>query len=323
MAAIKKYDSSIFLDTVFTHLQRAEYFFRQGKETSDDQFYTDVIYRCNQAFEGGLKEAYKILAQKDEHSVSQETPNNIEKYFASNKLFKDRVLKQFENYRKEWRNKSTHDHKLFFDQSEAFLALVSVSAFIYLLFNQILEQLGFANSVAQSNNLPRNSESLANLAITEAIELIIDSFLQQFEKSSVDTSMKEQVFSGMLHGFLAQTFPQIKIRREPLIVSNNYLLRPDFVFEINNSPCILEVKRRIDIGVRDADIHQVITYMNATGARHAVLFYYARSDRKMLKQTATHTINAKTYHIVVYAPAPAANLFTSLAHKDSSPTIDN
>lgn len=128
--SIKKVDSSTYLDSIFTHLSRAEFYYKQGK--NDVNFFNDVIYRSNQAYEGALKESYKVLAGKSDEEVKRKTPNEIENFFENNNIFRERVLQLFKNYRQEWRNKSTHDHKLFFDENEAFIALVNVTSFTHL-----------------------------------------------------------------------------------------------------------------------------------------------------------------------------------------------
>ena len=46
------------LETSFRHLSR-------GQLDGDETAFTDVIYRTNQAFEGSIKEAYRVLAQQD------------------------------------------------------------------------------------------------------------------------------------------------------------------------------------------------------------------------------------------------------------------
>jgi|APAra7269096714_1048519.scaffolds.fasta_scaffold17511_4 hypothetical protein len=69
---IAQIEKSIFLDAVISHLERAEHYYSLGED--DDNYYNDVIYRTYQAFEGVLKEAYKILAGKSESEVTKETP---------------------------------------------------------------------------------------------------------------------------------------------------------------------------------------------------------------------------------------------------------
>ena len=106
------------IETAFKHLSR-------GQRTDDQAAFTDAIYRTNQAFEGSIKEAYRVLAGQD---PTKTRPFDIENYLEKNSVFRTRVLNQISSYRKEWRNPSTHDYKLDFDESEAFLAIVSVSA---------------------------------------------------------------------------------------------------------------------------------------------------------------------------------------------------
>ena len=130
------------LESVITHIERAEQYLNKGKDTNDDHLFTDVIYRTNHAFEGILKEAYTALTGKD---GSKKTPNEIENYFLNNNILNQRVIELLKNYRQEWRNTSTHDYNLFFNHSEAFLAIVSVSAFVHVLLNQILDKVHFDN----------------------------------------------------------------------------------------------------------------------------------------------------------------------------------
>jgi len=132
----------LHIETAFRHLSR-------GKGESDDTAFTDAIYRTNQAFEGSIKEAYRVLAGKD---PSKKTPFEIEGYLEENGVFRYRVLKQFTNYRTEWRNPSIHDYKLDFDESEAFLAIVSVAAFACLLLDEITERLSFLKSKAETES---------------------------------------------------------------------------------------------------------------------------------------------------------------------------
>lgn len=97
----------------------------------------------NQAFEGGLKEAYKVLTNQNPSRI---TPYKIEKYMQDTNLFKEKVLVQFTRYGEEWRNPSAHDHTFDFDESEAFLAIVSVCDFTNVLIDQISQHLPFEDA---------------------------------------------------------------------------------------------------------------------------------------------------------------------------------
>lgn len=96
------------IETSFKHLDR-------GQSQDDEQAFTDAVYRTNQAFEGSIKEAYRVLAGKDPEKI---TPFEIENYLDKSSVFKPRVLAQFTTYRTKWRNPSTHDYTLSFDESE-------------------------------------------------------------------------------------------------------------------------------------------------------------------------------------------------------------
>lgn len=62
---IFKIKENIGLQSVVTHIEIAEKYLSKGIDENDENFFTDVIYRTNHAFEGILKEAYQILANKN------------------------------------------------------------------------------------------------------------------------------------------------------------------------------------------------------------------------------------------------------------------
>jgi hypothetical protein len=106
--------SELGIQAIIHHIEISESHYVLGK-SNGEHLYTDVIYRTNQAFEGALKEAYRVLTGSD---PSKKSPNEIEKHFESSKLLKERVLAQFATYRTDWRNKSTHDYQLFFSSQD-------------------------------------------------------------------------------------------------------------------------------------------------------------------------------------------------------------
>lgn len=153
------------LKAIKRHIGAAIRHFERG-DTGDFDTFTDAIYRTNQAFEGGLKEAYRVLASKDPIKLS---PFEIENYLEKNKLIRPRVLKQLTRYREDYRNPSTHDHKLDFDADEALLAIVSVCAFTKLLVNQMASKFAFeaASSLPPQKNVNLSGDK------DEIIELIL------------------------------------------------------------------------------------------------------------------------------------------------------
>jgi hypothetical protein len=55
---------SVGLRSVLRHIEAAYGHLSRGQTQQDDSAFTDAIYRTNQAFEGSIKEAYRILAAK-------------------------------------------------------------------------------------------------------------------------------------------------------------------------------------------------------------------------------------------------------------------
>jgi hypothetical protein len=135
------------LKAVMAHIEAALRHLKRGQADADSSLFTDVVFRCNQAFEGSVKEAYRVLAKKD---PQQTTPFQIEKFMASANLLRKKVLDQFTRYRTEWRNPSTHDYTLDFDEDEALLAIVTVTVFAIVLCDQIDGALAFDAAAAST-----------------------------------------------------------------------------------------------------------------------------------------------------------------------------
>lgn len=152
-------DHSQGLNAIVRHVKAAIRHLERDQSADPDSC-TDAIYRTNQAYEGSLKEAYRVLAGKDPSGL---TPFQIEGYLETNNTVRPRVLTQLVRYRQDYRNPSTHDYKLDFDNDEALLAIVSVCGFAKLLINQIRSKL--ASDAAQA----RVATSTAAFGTTDAL----------------------------------------------------------------------------------------------------------------------------------------------------------
>ncbi len=139
-------DFSPGLSAIVRHIDAAIKHFERAQQDSDEDAFTDVIYRTNQAYEGSLKEAYRAIANKN---PSRKTLFEIEKFFQENKGLRARVLTQMSRYREDYRNPAAHDYKLDFDENEALLAILSVAAFAKLLVDQIAAAELFAKAKSE------------------------------------------------------------------------------------------------------------------------------------------------------------------------------
>lgn len=248
---------------VVIHLEAAGKLLELGTALPDDAFFTDVIYRANHAFEGALKEAFEVLAEKES---SGKTPHQIEQYLEKDGVLGDRVLTLLTNYRKEWRNPSTHDHRLFFKEQEAFLALVSVSAFVRILLDQIArkcwyeaEKTAFDAHAADVKRDADPADVLANLLL-EFSQTHLPS-LERGRNNEVETH-------GLLHAFLESRLQSSDLQSEPTIGG----LRPDYALTVNGERAVLEIKLlrggKIDM---ETNRMKVKAYMRAANVRLGAL----------------------------------------------------
>jgi hypothetical protein len=233
------------LRAVQTHIGAAMRHHERGLIEADDSAFTDVIFRCNQAFEGSVKEAYRVLAREDPNRMSI---HDIEKFLGSDNRLRQKVLQQFTRYRQEWRNPSTHDHTLDFDDAEALLAIVSVTAFAIVLCDQIAEQIAFDAAAAAPTSPPSAAEEKTSL-----MELVIGrtlSFLSNYDEtgSTLSHRQKAMQLEGALGGFLASEFANfdgvaVSTGEQFAVSDQRAHAEADIVVSRGDERVILELKR--------------------------------------------------------------------------------
>lgn len=230
------------LDAVVIHIETAEKYLVRGRDEKDDSFYTDVVYRTNHAFEGILKEAYTVFTEKNDAKV---TPYEIENYLANNSTLKQRVMSLFTNYRQEWRNPSTHDYQLFFTEQEAFLAIVSVSAFANILLDQMIEQVNFkleqkrVESYAQE--IKEGIEKYNSRELLDKVTQLLLAFSDELIKSMPSSPRNEAELLGMLSGFISSVDKNIQANSQTIRLGTR-IFEPDLSFSSGEENIILEVK---------------------------------------------------------------------------------
>ncbi|QEL55188.1 hypothetical protein [Chromobacterium paludis] len=275
----------LHIETAFRHLSR-------GQESDDDTAFTDAIYRTNQAFEGSIKEAYRVLAGQD---PTKKRPYDIENYLEQNNIFRSRVLSQLTTYRTEWRNPSAHDYKLDFDESEAFLAIVSVSAFACLLLDQIAERLAYTRSQAEAE--AQKLELAATLAQTMNADILVrvTELLTQFcaihfpAAAGSSGKLTESQVIGALHGFLASAAPELMVQTEVLLNAEKHF-RADLMITRGEERLVIEVKRRLMRQNYVNAVSQVEQYLLIGGIKRGILLFLPDSPSNMERLDSTVSV---------------------------------
>ena len=230
------------IDIVLQHLAIAEIHFENGRNKREEFLFSDVIYRTNQVFEGILKEAYEVLVGKDSTKV---TPFKIEEYFVSNDIFKPKVIDYFRRYRTDWRNTSAHDFRLVFDESEAFLAISTVSAFCYVTVDQILQKLLTEKFIVEpkKSKIKRIIRDIDEFAILLHESMTRVYSVYQERAFLADEFYKHAFMSGAISAFFDEYWPKdknISYDQEFNVDGSN--MRVDLSFEVPNLKGIIEFK---------------------------------------------------------------------------------
>lgn len=284
------------LRSVLNHIEVAYRHLARGQADKDDSAFTDAIYRTNQAFEGSIKEAYRVLAGME---PKNKRPYDIEKYLEKNQRFKPRVLDQLKNYREKWRNPSTHDYNLYFDEAEAFLAIASVSAFAKLLIDQVTEHLSFVASqeaAEQKSDVP--SRRRAADFPSEVANLIVDFINSGFSGlAGFDASFANEAhFMGLLAGYISVTAPDINfVLEEP--VGPSLRNRVDMVLSRGGARVLFEAIRWREGRVwSEMGVDKMSYYLSISDTKQGIILYYDPTAQHYEK--IVRAVHDRTVHVV-------------------------
>jgi hypothetical protein len=293
------------LAAVIRHLQRAEVYLMRGRDQDDQDFFNDVIYRTNQAYEGILKEAYELFTSR---VGTRLRTADLEQHFAKESILSARVSSAFQTYRQEWRNPSTHDHRLFFSEQDATLALSTISTFVYLLLDQMIEvrasqlqQERTERSSLKKDVPSRTGKSIAEVAASALMDHALSDALTGFSKET-----REIEIIGTVHGHLAAALPQIKVDHDPIIQTQTARLRPDLVLNDGQNTVVVEIKRLTGApGEKLAQaLVQLESYLAATQTHQAVLYLVPSEPQDAMMQLALTRQTSDGQAIMVYLITP-------------------
>lgn len=290
------------LSAVVRHLEIAESHYARAQENGDQDLFTDVIYRTNHAFEGILREAYTLLAEKNPRNKQTQ---QIEEYLIDKGIFKPRVTELFTQYRIQWRNPSTHEHKLFFSQQEAFLSILSVTSFVSILLDQMIEKAAYNEEKSLEATQPIDEDRLTRLQQMSLLDRVVEALrtfnVQMGSRPSKLTKQVEQQVTGRLHAYL-DSIPEITIDPEPLFTNKGVWHRPDFVIKQKDDSVILEVKgsrRRFRSIKKEAEL-QTLLLLEAAAISSGVVFIYTPDLNEVISENKVEYGRPFKDHQIVY-----------------------
>ena len=306
--------TSVFSDTeasqglanVVQHIDIATKHYENGKK-GDDYLFTDVIYRTNQAFEGALKEAYRIIKCENPEKIA---PYKIEQQFSEDDILKERVKDQYKAYRQEWRNKSVHDYTLYFSEQEAFLAIVNILAFINILLDQMIQKRAYDK---EYDELKTDIVIVQDLIVKNDIYMTLRNILCSFKLPSgaiknateLPETYEAEVIGG-LEAYIKNIIPDIQLHTEyPFFDINGAILsRVDLFAVLGKEKVIIELKvssgdpRRL-VG---SGINQVLHYLNKSNINKGILYIASQNGVKMKSEIHSYKYGKVKRMITVIMP---------------------
>lgn len=290
IASLQPGDHLPGLQAVQAHIEAAFAHYGRAKMQPDDAAYTDAIYRTNHAFEGSVKEAYRVLTSSN---PDNKTPHQIEVYLESQKVLRPRVLELLKNYRQEWRNPSTHDYKLDFDEGEALIAATTVATFAILMVDQIAAKL---SSIAVKQVIPPKPEdqNQHHLAVGDRVSTILLEFPSvQWGNHRFDS---ESQLIGAVQGFIAFRAPDLKFENP---------IGSDLRISGDNGSVLVEIKRSQNwLGSRQQFINQLSVAMHDQHVEEGVL-YIDDGVSKVAKRTVLQIPDDSKRYYVIMPIAPS------------------
>lgn len=185
------------------------------------------------------------------------------------------MIDYFTRYRENWRNPSTHDYRIDFQEQEAFLALSTVSAFCFVAIDQMLLKLASdkASKFPELRTLNKEINDLSGLA--SLIALAIPSMFGALRQYDELVKYSEIYTAGYIMGYIKDYSRKIQIDREPILEADGRRLQPDLIALFNGSRVIIELKKapnhRIKELVRGPRLReQLATYAHAGKASGAI-----------------------------------------------------
>lgn len=298
------------IEAVATHIEVGEKYHYRAKLENDEHMYTDVIYRTNHAFEGILKEAYGIFS---EEKADHKTPYEIEEYMLSEDILKGRVVDLLTNYRKNWRNPSTHDYQLFFSEQESYLAIVNVSAFVSILLDQIIEKLVFDNKYYELEKaaiLAREAmDDFDKRSPIDKVYKVLYSYTLYYLNNFDEMAGKPRsTINAEMAAFMKSVAPSFKIKNEPRIEAEGSIVTFDFVVTVDDQDVAIETRSpKPRYSHDDSAISQLMGQMREAKVVNGIVYHYPGQKDDIAVATTASTAWPKDLNLrEIYSDDPEA-----------------
>lgn len=205
---------------------------------------------------------------------------------------------------------SPHDYKLDFDEDEAFLAIVSVSAFTKVLVDQIVEALSYAqvSKDLQSRGHPISEANIQTNPLEERIVQRLLAFANAYISSVPELNLNsERHLVGAIAAFINKEEPSANVNVEQRIEEEqNRHFFADIVITEGTKAVIMEVKSHDDHEAIQNGALRLGRYMDALKTNVGILFAFGgRVDT--YEDTPIKPKDGRSIHVIATKPQPISD----------------
>ena len=168
-----------------------------------------------------------------------------------------------------------------FNESEAFLAIVSVSAFACVLIDQIAGRLAHDEAATEVEEKHAELTQEFDVASTPLTDLATKIFREFSRQHNSDSSIQTEIqLMGALSGFFSAIVPELEVILDYKLSSDSHE-RCDLFLRYNDNRVLVELKRTNSPRQLKDGIAQLHSYMSLTGIMDAILFMYPPSGGEL------------------------------------------
>ena len=289
------------LDVILNHLTLAEKHFNNGTNDQDLELFNDVIYRTNQAYEGILRLAYENILKKAEKNKSN---IEIEEELLKENVINELTKKYIALYRGDIRNKSLHNYKIKFSESDAFLAINNVTSFLYTLINRLQINDAYMVMNKKEEKIKEIVKSLLskNLSFDDLLEEALLKFPEIYFSNPKSSDLDNGFYVlGELEAYLEHINKNWKISVCPnppeeyydKMVDSISSLIPDLLIKTKEKTVIIEICMDKDFNFRNNFITSILEESEVFNADYGIILQMTDKTKYLISEEISKPIEIK------------------------------
>lgn len=306
------------LKSIVQHIKISIKHLENGKK-GEDYLFNDAIYRTNQAFEGVLREANSLFNTNNPKG-KKFSLYQIEEFLNNEKVLRKRVLSQFQTYRQNWRNESTHNYMAYFSEQEAFLAIVNLYAFFNIILDQMIEAVSYKDVqevLEARNQVSQVSGPDIQTDIADLLANLPAYIPENLINGNASSLIREATIAGVIRGLLEKERPDVKLKVEPNFSFDNRIYRPDLLIGSGDEQTLLEVKMLTfpDYSHILRGVDQVSKYLVVSGLSKGILLIASSIANVSFKKKKIVRGEGSNKQTIIVVFPESVSFPTELSHK--------